>query len=263
MGARVSAEPLPPVGSCVLGDRRRPDAARLDATLSEQGRLFACAPPPEARQGLRLARQLRPVAITLDVMMPGMDGWTVLAALKADRELRDIPVIMLTMVDDPDRGFALGAAEFRHQAGGSRTPLGNSQEIHLPASTLPGSPGRGRSATREMTRAILEKEGWKVSEAENGRVALECMERERPRLILLDLMMPEMDGFEFAARVREKAEWRSIPIVVLTACDLSTEDRRRLNGYVETIIQKSGDSREALLRQLRDFLEDYTCASRP
>ena len=109
-----------------------------------------------------------------------------------------------------------------------------------------------------MTRAILEKEGWKVSEAENGRVALECMERERPSLILLDLMMPEMDGFEFAARVRRNAGWRSIPIVVLTAHDLSSEERRRLNGYVETILQKAGDSREALLHQLRDLLDDYT-----
>ena len=89
-----------------------------------------------------------------------------------------------------------------------------------------------------MTRTILEKEGWKVSEAENGRAALECMERERPSLILLDLMMPEMDGFEFAARVRQHPEWRSIPIVVVTAKDLTAEERRRLNGYVETILQQ-------------------------
>jgi signal transduction histidine kinase len=86
----------------------------------------------------------------------------------------------------------------------------------------------------------------------------ECMEKERPRLIVLDLMMPEMDGFEFAARVRQKREWRFIPIVVLTAYDLSLEDRRRLNGYVETILQKVGDSRDALLHQLREFLQDIT-----
>ena len=112
--------------------------------------------------------------------------------------------------------------------------------------------------TREVTRTILEKEGWKVSEAENGRVALECMERERPRLIVLDLMMPEMDGFEFVARVRKKLEWRSIPIVVLTAYDLSARERRRLSGYVETILQKGSDSREALLHQLRDFLDQHS-----
>ena len=82
------------------------------------------------------------------------------------------------------------------------------------------------------------------------------MKRERPSLILLDLMMPDMDGFEFAARVRRNIEWRLIPIVVVTARDLSGEDRRRLNGSVETILRKAGDSREALLHQLRDLLDD-------
>jgi CheY-like chemotaxis protein len=75
---------------------------------------------------------------------------------------------------------------------------------------------------------------------------------------LLDLMMPEMDGFEFAFQVRQKLHWRAIPIVVLTARDLSGDERRRLNGYVETILHKAGDSREALLHQLRDLLHDYT-----
>jgi CheY-like chemotaxis protein len=83
------------------------------------------------------------------------------------------------------------------------------------------------------------------------------MERERPRLILLDLMMPEMDGFEFAERVRRHPEWRSIPIVVLTAMDFTNDDRQRLNGYVESIIRKSGDSRESLLNQVRDLLDDH------
>jgi CheY-like chemotaxis protein len=109
-----------------------------------------------------------------------------------------------------------------------------------------------------MTRAILEKEGWKVMEAENGCVGLQCMEKERPRLILLDLMMPEMDGFEFVNRVREKPEWQQIPIVVLTAYELSVQERRRLNGYVESILQKAGDSRETLLHVLRAFLQGHS-----
>ena len=105
-----------------------------------------------------------------------------------------------------------------------------------------------------MTRTILEMEGWKVTEAENGKVALESMETNRPNLILLDLVMPEMDGFEFANQVRKHAEWRLIPIVVLTAKDVSTEDRQRLNGYVETILKKEGDSGETLLAQVRSLL---------
>jgi CheY-like chemotaxis protein len=197
------------------------------------------------------------VAITLDVMMPEMDGWTVLAALKADAELQDIPVIMLTMVDDPARGFSLGAAEY------TTKPVNRGRLSRLIKKYTCAHPPCGvlvvddDAAARARTRIILEKEGWKVSEAENGRAALECMEQERPVLVLLDLVMPEMDGFEFAGRMRRHPEWRSVPIVVVTSRDLSGEERRRLNGYVETILQKDGDSPEALLHQVRDLLSDY------
>ena len=108
--------------------------------------------------------------------------------------------------------------------------------------------------TRSLTRTILEKEGWVVSEAENGVEALRSMQKNRPSLIFLDLLMPEMDGFAFAAEVKMHPEWRSIPIVVVTAQDLTSEDRRRLNGHVETILRKHGDSRDALLEQVRDLL---------
>jgi CheY-like chemotaxis protein len=123
---------------------------------------------------------LKPVAITLDVMMPGMDGWSVLLALKADRELRDIPIIMLTMVDDPDRGFALGAADFATKPVDRARLSQILRKYTCPHPPCPVLLVEDDSATREVTRAILEKEGWRVSEAENGRVALECMERERP-----------------------------------------------------------------------------------
>jgi len=223
----------------------------LDRFLSKEGFCVRTAAGGDA--GLRLARQLRPVAIMLDVMMPDMDGWSVLAALKADAALCDIPVIMLTMVDDPERGFTLGAADY------ATKPMDRARLSHiLKKYTCPHPPCpvlmvEDDPATRELTRAILEKEGWMVSEAENGRAALVCMERERPSLILLDLMMPEMDGFEFADRVRQHPEWRSIPIVVLTAKDLTAEERRRLNGSVETILRKAGNSRTALLNQVRDL----------
>jgi CheY-like chemotaxis protein len=191
--------------------------------------------------------------------MHGMDdGWSVLLALKADPDLCDIPVIMMTMESILESGFTLGATDIAIKPV-DRARL--SQIVkkyacpHPPCSVLLVE---DNPVTRELTRRILEKEGWKVSEAENGRVALERMERERPKLILLDLMMPEMDGFEFAVRVRQNLKWRLIPIVVLTARDLSGEERRRLNGYVETILQKAGDSRGALLQQLRDLLDEYT-----
>jgi signal transduction histidine kinase/CheY-like chemotaxis protein len=208
-------------------------------------------------EGLRLARQFKPVAITLDVMMPGMDGWSVLSSLKSDAALRDIPVIMVTMVDDPDRGFTLGAADYATKPIDRRRLAQILRKHTCDSPPCPVLLVEDEPSTRALTRKMLEKEGWKVSEAENGRDALESMERERPRLILLDLMMPEMDGFEFAERVRRHPEWRSIPIVVLTAMDLTNEDRQRLNGYVESIIRKAADSRESLLNQVRDLLDDH------
>ncbi|HEX8253845.1 MAG TPA: response regulator, partial [Thermoanaerobaculia bacterium] len=204
--------------------------------------------------GLRLAQKLHPAAITLDVMMPDMDGWTVLAALKADLALREVPVIMLTMVDDPVRGFTLGASDYATKPVNRRQLSQILQKytcIHPPCPVLVIDDD---ASARALTRAMLEKEGWTVTEAENGIEALRSIEKERPSLIFLDLMMPEMDGFAFAAEVGRRPEWRSIPIVVVTSQDISNDDRRRLNGHVETILRKHGDSRESLLAQVRDLL---------
>ena len=248
----------PPPASCVLVIDDDPTQRDLiQRFLSKEGFCVRTAAGGEA--GLRLARHLRPVAITLDVMMPDMDGWIVLSALKADADLRDIPVIILTMVDDPKRGFTLGAADYATKPVDRARLSQILKKYTCPHPPCPVLLVEDDPATREATRAILEKEGWKVSEAENGRVAMECMERERPRLILLDLMIPEMGGFEFASWVRRHPKWRSIPIVVVTAYALSAEERRRLSGYVEKILQKEGDSHEELLHQLRDLLDD--CAA--
>ena len=248
----------PPPASCVLVIDDDPTQRDLiQRFLSKEGFCVRTAAGGEA--GLRLARHLRPVAITLDVMRPDMDGWIVLSALKADADLRDIPVIMLTMVDDPKRGFTLGAADYATKPVDRARLSQILKKYTCPHPPCPVLLVEDDPATREATRAILEKEGWKVSEAENGRVAMECMERERPRLILLDLMIPEMGGFEFASWVRRHPKWRSIPIVVVTAYALSAEERRRLSGYVEKILQKEGDSHEELLHQLRDLLDD--CAA--
>jgi CheY-like chemotaxis protein len=249
--------PPPPSASCVLvihDDRTQRDLIRR--YLSTEG--FCVRAAANGDSGLRLARQLVPRAITLDVRMHGMDGWSVLLALKAEPNLHNIPVIMMTMESVPQSGFMMGATDI------ATKPIDRvrlSQTVKKYAGPDPPCLVllvEDNPVARELTRRILEKEGWRVKEAENGRVALECMERERPRLILLDLMMPEMDGFEFAVRVRQDPKWRLIPIVVLTARDLSGDERRRLNGSVESILQKAGDSCESLLHQLRDLLDDYT-----
>jgi signal transduction histidine kinase/CheY-like chemotaxis protein len=248
-------EPVPAPRTCVLvidDDPMQRDL--MHRYLRKEG--FTVCTATGGAQGLRLARQLLPAAITLDVMMPDVDGWSVLSELKADALLSEIPVIMLTMVDDPERGFTLGASEYVTKPVNRRRLsqiLKKYTCMHPPCPVLVID---DEFSSRSLLRAILEKEGWAVSEAENGIQALESMKRERPRLICLDLMMPEMDGFEFAAEVRRHVEWRSIPIVVVTSADLTNEDRRRLNGNVEKILRKDGDSRDTLLEQVRDLLAE-------
>jgi CheY-like chemotaxis protein len=201
-----------------------------------------------------LARKLKPAVITLDVMMPGMDGWAVLSALKADAELAGIPVIMMTIVDDKNMGFALGAADYLTKPidwNRLSSLLKKYRNATLSQRVLVVEDD---PQTREMLRRLLEKEGWKVLEAENGRVALERMATETPALILLDLMMPEMDGFEFMEELRKRADWRELPVIVITAKDVTEEDRRRLNGHVIQILQKGAYRTEQLLSEVRNLI---------
>jgi CheY-like chemotaxis protein len=186
--------------------------------------------------------------------MPGMDGWTVLSALKADPDLADIPVIMLTIVDDKNLGFALGASDYLTKPI-DRDRLTAVLEKYRCADRA-GSilVVEDDATTREMLRRMLEKEGWGVTEAGNGREALEWVAERRPAMILLDLLMPEMDGFEFIEALRKQDKWRSIPVVVITAKDLTEADRRRLSGYVEKILRKGAYSREELLAEVRELV---------
>jgi CheY-like chemotaxis protein len=223
----------------------------LTRTLSREG--FRVESATDGETALQLARKLRPTAITLDVVMPDMNGWEVLQALKSDPELAHIPVIMLTMIDDKNLGFALGASDYLTKPV-DRNRLVALLKKYQCASDIPACSVlviEDDAATRDVMRRTLEKEGWLVAEAENGLVALDWLVEARPHLILLDLMMPEMDGFEFVAALRQEPDWRSIPVVVLTAKDVTEEDRLRLNSSVEKIIQKGGYSLDELVDEVR------------
>jgi len=208
----------------------------------------------DGQEALNLARTLHPAAITLDVLMPGMDGWEVLRELKADKETRDIPVIMVTMTDNRELGYSLGATEFLTK------PVQRGQlAMLLDRYTTVDTERRAlvvddKAENRELLRRALENEGWQVSEAENGQVGLERLADQSPSLILLDLMMPVMDGFEFVMEMRKLNAANDIPIVVVTAMDVTEEDRQRLNGDVVGLIQKGGLDRESLLSQIQEQL---------
>ena len=198
-------------------------------------------------EGLRLAYKLKPAAITLDVLMPDMDGWSVLRALQVDPVLRDIPVVMLSVVDDKSKGYALGATNYLTKPVDRdllHHTLARYYKSGEPCSVLLVEDDK---ATREIMARTLEKSDWQVTEAGNGREALDRLAQEKPQLILLDLMMPVMDGFDFMLEMRANSEWEDIPVIVLTAKDLTEEDRRILNGRVKQIVEKGGCAHEQVV----------------
>jgi CheY-like chemotaxis protein/anti-sigma regulatory factor (Ser/Thr protein kinase) len=221
-------------------------------TLELDGHLVVTAASGE--EGLELARLLKPSLITLDIMMPGMDGWTVLRTLKADPELEHIPVIMASIVADKDMGYTLGAVESLTKPIDRKLLLQTVRQYAGPQGNQHVLVVEDDEPTRLLQRRALEESGWGVSEAENGAVGLERIAERKPDLILLDLMMPVMDGFDFVLALRQHVENRSIPIIVITAKDLTDEDRRQLEGGVEYIIDKGAFTQDELLSEVRSLV---------
>jgi len=261
-----SAQPAP-TGRWIRPERppKRPDRGTLILVIDDDQVVcevmaryleregFSVRTATRGRQGLELAHELHPAAITLDIHMPELDGWTVLAAIKGDPRLADIPVVLVTIDDDRSRGYSLGATEYMIK------PIDRERLVHLLKNI--SSPVAQRillvdddAIMRESVRRVLEQEKWEVAEASNGRIALQHLAESCPDAIVLDLMMPEMDGFEFLAEMRQSAQWRDIPVLVLTAKDLSAEDQNRLNGYVERVMQKNASELDELLRELGRIL---------
>lgn len=216
----------------------------------------------DGKDGLEKAASIRPDAITLDVMMQDMDGWTMLASLKKDPDLSEIPVVMLTVVDDRSRGFALGAAGYLTKPIDRKQLLNTIQRFTPSVGT---TENRGTiliveddANTRELIVRTLEKDGWHTTEAEHGLIALRQMAEKQPDLILLDLMMPEMDGFQFVRELQNVPAWRVIPIIVITARDLDASDRERLNGLVQDVLAKHAYDREKLLQEISDLVRLQT-----
>jgi signal transduction histidine kinase/CheY-like chemotaxis protein/ligand-binding sensor domain-containing protein len=227
----------------------------MERTLTKDG--YRVVTAADGARGLAFARELKPAVITLDVMMPGMDGWAVLTALKADPATAEIPVVMLTIVDDKHMGFALGAADyFTKPIDWPRLSalLQKHRRTDGPHTVLIVE---DHADTRDMLRRGMEKDGWTTVTAEHGRHGLARLADSIPSLILLDLMMPEMDGFEFMQELRKRGDCRHIPVIVITAMDLSAADLARLNGQVARIIQKSPSGTDQLLTEVRSLLAHH------
>jgi CheY-like chemotaxis protein len=221
----------------------------MQRSLSKDGYCVEVA--ADGRSGLEMARRLKPAIITLDVMMPGLDGWAVLTALKADPGTASIPVIMVSMVDDKNLGFALGAADYFTKPVDAHRLAEVVRNFRKPSGTQIVLVVEDDSATRDMLRRTLEKEGWQVREAEDGRVGLAHLALSVPDLILLDLMMPEMDGFTFMQELRARPDGRLVPVIVITAKDITPEERQRLSGQTAKILRKNTTTREELVKEIR------------
>jgi len=220
----------------------------LRRSLNRDG--FRVETAPDGISGLARARKLHPDIITLDVMMPGMDGWEVLAALKEDPETANIPVIVVSIVDERGLGFSLGAADYLTK------PLDFSRLSSV--LNRHAKVGLGRrvlvveddQATQELLQKLLTKEGWQVVVAGNGREALERLTQGPPDLVLLDFMMPEMDGFEFLEAFRKQPGCAWITVVVMTAKILTPADHQRLRGQVAQVVAKANLSLEMLAAEI-------------
>ena len=222
--------------------------------LSKEGYQVIIA--PNGKDGIRLARELKPDAITLDILMPEMDGWSVLRTLKADPEVSNIPVIMASILDEKNKGFSLGAADFlskpiqkEYLMKSIRNLIGDKENLKICII-------EDDESLRFTIKEILEKQGVKIIEAENGKVGMSLLQKEKikPDLILLDLMMPVMNGFEFLKLIRE-TDLNSIPILVLTGADLSVDEKSFLSGEVQRILEKSEDTFSSIVSEVGNVIK--------
>ncbi len=216
---------------------------------------YAVAVAASGKEGIRLAKKLRPDAIILDVKMPGIDGWNVLSTLKTNPLLTDIPVIMMSIEDLQSEGYALGATDYLVKPVGQEKLVTILEKYHI------GDDSQSLvmiveddAVIREFIAEMLKNAGWRVFKAENGQIALEQLNNKKPTLILLDLMMPVMDGFEFLTHLRDNEKWCSIPVVVLTSTHLSPEEQANLQGGVQTIFQKETYNRDDLLLRIHKLI---------
>jgi signal transduction histidine kinase/DNA-binding response OmpR family regulator len=208
----------------------------------------------DGAEGLARAREARPQAITLDIMMPKMDGWAVLQTLKQDPGLADIPVIMLSVIGQKRLGIALGATDYVTK------PIDQDRLLRI-LERYRGGDGHVRvlvvdddEASRQLIRQALTRRGWSVCEAADGRSALERVQEARPDVVLLDQVMPGMNGFTFIRKLRSHPQWRLIPIVVVTGTGLTVEDRRRLDKVVEHVLEKGSSETASLAEQVVEMI---------
>jgi CheY-like chemotaxis protein len=207
---------------------------------------------------LAKARALHPAVITLDILLPDLDGWEVLTQLKNDEATSAIPVIVISVVDNPELGIALGALDYVIKPVAAKDLITRLEKFNFTGRAESGEVRilvvDDEIANREWLTGILEPAGFSVLPASGGAEAIELAKSRKPDLVLLDLMMPEVSGFEVVEALRSDEMTRETPIMVLTAKDLTQADKRLLNGQVSTILKRGSTGASDLLGLLRDVI---------
>jgi len=228
----------------------------LKEDLSKLG--YAVALAEDGEEGLKLANKIRPDAILLDIQMPSMNGWRVLSVLKSDSLLARIPVIIISMEVYQEKGYAQGAVDCLTK------PISRDQLANILKRHHIGGDSTGlvmcvddQEDSREIMAIIAETNDWRTFMAENGQVALDHLDSKKPDLILLDLNMPVMDGFQFIERLQKNPKWQSIPVVILTGRTLTAEEYAHLSNRVSSIFQKEAFPRDELILQIHQLISRF------
>ena len=240
------------LGRILVVDDERDSRTLLARLLEMEG--YTVMTASTGARALELAETHRPDAITLDVMMPGMDGWTVLDRLKSNPLVAEIPVVIVSAAPDLGMGFALGATDVMSKPIERERLLGMLGDIESGGGHKHVLVVDDDDHARDLVSRAVLKEGWHVQEANNGLAALEAMRARKPKLVILDLMMPEMDGFEVLEHLRADPALRSLPVIVVTAKQLSEEERSFLSRRVGSIMQKGSYSRSNLVEHLHSLI---------
>jgi signal transduction histidine kinase/DNA-binding response OmpR family regulator len=219
--------------------------------LSREGFAVECA--ASGPEGLAAAAARKPDVITLDVLMPGMDGWAVMAALKSDPALEKIPVIMVTLLDQKEFGYALGVSDYLTK------PVDRDKLARIMAKYR-NQPDAGDVLVvdddpnaAEMICKLLANGGYPWRLAASGQEALARVRDRKPALVLLDLLMPEMDGFEFVRELQADPAMSDLHIIIVTEKDVTLEERGKLGARVDTILRKAPNQREEILNALARY----------
>jgi signal transduction histidine kinase/CheY-like chemotaxis protein len=241
------AEPVDATGSILVVDDDRRSADLLRVYLEDAG--YAVSVARDGIEGLELAGRLHPEAVILDILLPRLNGWDLLAQLKSDPATSDIPVVIVSMTDEQGAGFALGATDYLVK------PVDRARLLDALSRCAPPQ-GERRTLVAidddpvdlDLLEAVLAPEGWRVVRATGGEAGVRAVRKERPAVVVLDLLMPDVDGFAVVEQLRADPFVGDVPVVVLTSKEMTAADRERLAGQISFLAQKGTFPQAELVR---------------